>query len=115
MSVLTPPANVGLPHLLFVALILPVGLLMLAGGIWLALLGGSLYYLLTGLAAVGCAVLLYRGRRAAVWLYAAMLAWTLAWSFWEVGLDFWGVAPRIAAPALVGLWLTLPPIWRSLR
>lgn len=30
----------------------------------------------------------------ALWVYAALLLNTIAWAVWEVGLDFWSLAPR---------------------
>ncbi len=33
--------------------------------------------------------LLWRSKRAALWLYAALLLATMIWGVWEVGFDFW--------------------------
>jgi Zn-dependent alcohol dehydrogenase len=52
------------------------------GGMWLAALGGSLYYvliLITG-------ALLLAGRRSALWVDAAVLIGTLVWAVSEIGL-----------------------------
>ena len=38
-----------------------IGLALLIGGIWLAVLGGSIYYLLAGLGLVASGYLLFRG------------------------------------------------------
>lgn len=113
-SPVAPAANAGWPHIVFAILMVPIGLFLLVGGVWLIALGGSWYYLATGLACLGSGYLLYRGRMLGIWLYTAMLLWTLMWSFLEVGLDFWGVFPRIAGPAVLGLWLALPMVWRPL-
>jgi quinoprotein glucose dehydrogenase len=91
-----------------------IGLVLLAGGAELALLGGSLYYFITGLALVAAAVLLWRGRRWGMWLYFAMLGWTLLWAIWEVGFDGWGLAPRLIAPAVLAMWFALPHVRRGL-
>src|ERR1700710_1869387 len=84
------------------------GLLLGIGGAWLAILGGSLYYLVIGVALLAVAVLVWRGRAAALWLYAAIFLGTLAWALWEVGLDFWSLAPRGDVIAPLGVWLLLP-------
>jgi glucose dehydrogenase len=91
-----------------------IGLLLLAGGVQLALLGGSLYYFITGLALVAAAVLLWRGRRWGMWLYLAMLGWTLVWALWEVGFDGWALAPRLIGPSVVGLWFLFPHVRKGL-
>ncbi|MGX9963166.1 membrane-bound PQQ-dependent dehydrogenase, glucose/quinate/shikimate family, partial [Roseomonas sp. F4] len=57
--------------------------------------------------------LLWRGRAAALAVFALLLAVTLAWSIWEVGLDWWALAPRgglLVVLALVMLtpWVTRP-------
>jgi quinoprotein glucose dehydrogenase len=79
-----------------------------AAGGWLAFLGGSLYYLAL---AVGLAVsggLLVARRPLALWAYALVVAGSLAWAVWEVGLDWWQLAPRGDVVVLIGLVLLLP-------
>ncbi len=51
-----------------------LGLALLAGGIWLAALGGSVYYAITGAALLAVAMLARSRRTAAQLLYAALLA-----------------------------------------
>src|SRR5690349_14239266 len=77
-----------LPTLLGMLLLL-MGLAMLAGGIKLSMLGGSLYYLLAGIGIVLSGVLLIAARRAALGLYALVLFASTLWALWEVGLDWW--------------------------
>jgi quinoprotein glucose dehydrogenase len=91
-----------------------IGCSLLVGGIQLALLGGSIYYLLTGLALLASAVLVACGRRSGMRLYFAMLCATLIWSLWEVGLDGWGLAARLLAPCVLGLWFAVPAVRRKL-
>jgi quinoprotein glucose dehydrogenase len=99
-----------------VAIILVViGASLTIGGVILMLDGGSLYYLITGLAVALAGLLIFRGDPRGVLLYGAMLAWTLAWSLWEVGWNGWQLVPRLVAPFVLGLVLLLPPIWRLLR
>ena len=87
-----------------------VGLYLAGFGAYLTILGGSIYYVLAGIALIATAVLLIRRRSLALWIYAATLGVTLVWALWEVGLDFWQLAPRgdiltilaDPAPAAVG-------------
>jgi glucose dehydrogenase len=87
-----------------------IGLFLVAGGAQLALLGGSLYYLITGAALITVALLLWRGNKWGARLYAAMLGWTVLWALWEVGSDGWGLAPRLIGPFVIGLWFLLPHV-----
>ena len=97
------------PLLTFTAVIVGLmGLALLAGGAWLAAIGGSLYYVIAGAALLGTAWLLWQRRAAALWLYAALLLGTMIWAISEVGLDFWSLAPRGDVLAPLGVWLLLP-------
>ncbi len=91
------------------------GLYLLIGGIWLAKLGGSLYYIIAGVVLLITAFLLHRRRGAALLLYALFLLGTTVWSLWEVGSDFWALTPRLDVTFFLGLWLALPFIWRELN
>jgi quinoprotein glucose dehydrogenase len=88
--------------------VLVLGVLMAGGGAYLAVLGGSWYYLLAGIGLLVVAGLLFARRRAAIWLYAALLLATLAWTLYEVRFDWWQLAPRIDLWCILGLWLILP-------
>lgn len=59
-------------------------------------------------------VMLLRGKRAALWLYAALLLATMIWGVWEVGFDFWALTPRSDILVFFGIWLILPFVWRRL-
>lgn len=98
----------------FAALLVLVGVAYLYGGVQLALLGGSKYYLLTGLAIAAAGILLWGGNAWGAWLYAAMLAWTFVWAIGEVGVDFWTLLPRLSFPFLFGLFLLMPWVRRGL-
>ena len=90
------------------------GLYLLIGGAWLVVLGGSWYYPIAGLVMLGVTVMLFRGKRAALWLYAALLLATMIWGVWEVGFDFWALTPRSDILVFFGIWLILPFVWRRL-
>ncbi|MBM3605734.1 MAG: glucose/quinate/shikimate family membrane-bound PQQ-dependent dehydrogenase [Alphaproteobacteria bacterium] len=100
---------------LTVAMLCLLGLVLIGGGGWLALLGGSWYYLIAGLVLVACGLLIRAGRPLALWLYAALMVGTLAWAVWEVGFDWWQLAPRGGIIVLLGLWLLLPGARRTRR
>lgn len=98
----------------FAILLLLLGLVLGGGGAKLVLLGGSLYYLVTGVALIASALLLWRGRRAGMWVYLVVIAYTLAWSLWEVGFDGWSLASRLGLFVLLGLYFLLPHTRRHL-
>lgn len=91
-----------------------IGLGIGAAGLWLAALGGSWYYIFAGIGFFITAVLLLRRHAAALWVYTAVILGTLAWALWEVGMDWWQLGPRGGVVILLGLWLLLPSIRRSL-
>lgn len=78
-----------------------LGLPLLGLGAWLIVLGGSWYYALAGLGLIVVAALLIKRSLAAFWLYLAVWVATLAWSYWEVGLDWWAHVPRVVAPTVL--------------
>ncbi|MBP5141710.1 membrane-bound PQQ-dependent dehydrogenase, glucose/quinate/shikimate family, partial [Pseudomonas chlororaphis] len=84
-----------LPSLLGILLLL-MGLAMLAGGIKLSMLGGSLYYLLAGIGLIVSGVLLLAGRSSALLVYGVVLFLSSVWALWEVGLDWWQLVPRLS-------------------
>lgn len=83
-------------------------------GLYLAWLGGSWAYLMTGLALGLVAMLLWRRRVMALPAYAALLAAVLVWAVLEVGLDWYRLAPRGWLLVLMGLWLMVPAVRRGL-
>ena len=91
-----------------------IGLLLLAGGIWLITLGGSWYYAIAGIGVTASGVLLFMGRRLAVLVYAVTWLFTFVWALWEAGLDGWAQVPRLVGPTvlLVLVLLTIPVLRR---
>ncbi|MGF1623246.1 MAG: membrane-bound PQQ-dependent dehydrogenase, glucose/quinate/shikimate family, partial [Alphaproteobacteria bacterium] len=85
-----------------------------AGGAWLIALGGSWYYLVAGAGFLVTAGLLLKARPAALWVYAAVVAGTLAWALWESGLDWWALAVRGDVVVPIGLFLLTPWITRAI-
>jgi quinoprotein glucose dehydrogenase len=95
---------IGVVTLLFTVL---TALYLLIGGAWLLAIGGSAYYVVTGVALLGVAWLLWRRRPAALVLYALVLIGTAIWALMESGPDFWALAPRSGVLVVFGLWLLL--------
>jgi len=106
-----------LAAILGAALVL-IGLVLAAGGAWLAALGGSLYYLLAGVGLVVSGVLIIRGRPIGAYVYLGVFALTVVWALWEAGLDPWALVPRVAGPAVLAILVLLvlpllePRRWR---
>ncbi|MBB4758706.1 membrane-bound PQQ-dependent dehydrogenase, glucose/quinate/shikimate family [Xanthomonas arboricola] len=82
-----------------------LGTVLLTGGVWLAALGGSWYYAPAGAALLIAGVLLFRGRNAGAWWFAAVVAASLLWTWWESGSDYWRWVPRLGL--IVGLAFVL--------
>lgn len=102
----------GYPSFLLGAVIALIGLVLAIGGLWLALLGGSPYYLVTGVAMIVSGWLLLRGRIEGGWLYIAIFVATVVWAFAEVGANDWALVPRVIAPLvlLVAVLLVMPTL-----
>ena len=85
------------------------------GGAWLLWRGGSAYYLVSGAGLLLCAWLIRRAHRDALFVAAALLLFTLAWSVWEVRFDWWQLLPRNDLLFALCAWLLLPGVNRRLR
>jgi quinoprotein glucose dehydrogenase len=89
------------------------GLALTVGGAWLALLGGSIYYVICGILLLMVAFLLWKGRPGAYWIYALITLGTTLWALWETGFSFFLLAPRLDIIVIFGVWLLLPFILRG--
>jgi quinoprotein glucose dehydrogenase len=89
------------------ALLITVGLLLGAGGAWLLLLGGSWYYLAAGLGLTVSGLLIARRLRQGAWVFWSVFAFTLFWSLWESGLDYWRWVPRAGFFVVLAIWVAL--------
>ncbi|MBZ9937045.1 membrane-bound PQQ-dependent dehydrogenase, glucose/quinate/shikimate family [Mesorhizobium sp. BR1-1-16] len=83
------------------AVILLIGVVLVGGGGWLAMLGGSLYYLVAGIGLVASGALIIMRRTAGAWLYCLVVVLTAVWAFWEVGTNGWALVPRVIAPLVL--------------
>ena len=102
------------PPRIFAAIVLLVAIAFLYGGVRLLAVGGSLYYLLAGIALLVSAILLWGGNKLGSRIYGALLVATLLWSLLEVGTDLWALAPRLAFLSVLGAWLLTPFARRGL-
>ncbi|HBK46753.1 MAG TPA: membrane-bound PQQ-dependent dehydrogenase, glucose/quinate/shikimate family [Xanthomonadaceae bacterium] len=89
------------------AVTLLLGLVLLAGGGWLAALGGSWYYLLAGIGLAVSGVQLVRGRNSGAGWFALVFVGTLLWTWWESGANYWRWVPRLGLVTVLGLVLAL--------
>jgi quinoprotein glucose dehydrogenase len=91
-------------------LIALIGVILAIGGVRLIAAGGSWYYALAGLGLIASGVLLGLRHIWGAWIYGIVFALTLVWALWEVGLDGWGLVPRLVAPTVIMalVILTLP-------
>ncbi len=99
---------------LFGALLILIGLALLGGGVLLIAARGSWFYAIAGAGFLLSGALLWRRSATGLAVYAALLASTLAWSLWEVGLDWWPLAARLDVVFVLALLLLLPGVARAL-
>ena len=86
-------------------------LYLIVGGIWLLTVGGSPYYVVTGIVLLIVAWLMWQRHPGAFMLYALVLVGTAAWALWESGPDFWALVPRSDVLVVFGIWLLLFVSW----
>ncbi len=89
------------------------GLTFLIGGAYLVSLGGSWYFAVAGLGLLVAAVLIFKRRVAGAWLFAAVAIGTVAWAWFEVGLNFWGLFSRLFTIGALGFLAAL--VYPTLR
>ncbi len=109
-----PPASVSRWPIWVAALgVLVFGLLFVAGGGYLATLGGSLYFLLAGIGMIVSSVLLFKQRLSGAWLFAAVMLASILWAVIDAGLVFWPLVSRLFALAVLSLVVAL--VYPTLR
>ncbi|UCB29804.1 glucose/quinate/shikimate family membrane-bound PQQ-dependent dehydrogenase [Duffyella gerundensis] len=106
-------SSLGIIRVLTVLFAALCGAYLLIGGIWLTAIGGSWYYIISGIIMLIVAGLIWRRNSNALLLYALFLLGTMAWAVWEVGFDFWALAPRSDVIVIFGIWLILPFVYRG--
>ena len=103
----------GIGRRIYAVALAAIAVTLLYGGFSLAMLGGSPYYLVAGIALACSAVMIWRGQRGGLWLYAAILFGTIAWSIWEVGFSSWELMPRLVAWLVLGVPMLVPAFRRG--
>lgn len=83
--------------------LIATGLFMLIGGVYLASLGGSLYFAPAGLGLLVAGGLLALRRPLGAILYLAVFLLTIIWALIDVGLAFWPLFSRLFAPAVLAV------------
>lgn len=99
---------------LTVIVMLVIAAYLLIGGVWLIVLGGSIYYVIAAVLLFASAFLLKQRQSSSLWLYSLLMLATILWSLWEVGTDFWALAPRLDILGILGLWLLIPAVTRNM-
>lgn len=97
----------GAAERIFGSVLALLGVVLAAGGTWLAVLGGSWYYLLAGLGLLIGGAQVFRRRISGAWWFAAVFFGTLLWSAWESGLDYWRWIPRFGLIVVLAFVLAL--------
>lgn len=99
---------------LYLVIVAVLGLALLYVGIELLTVGGSIYYVIAGVATLAFAVLLGLRRTAAIWLFAVGAIATLVWGLLEAGWDGWALVPRFNWIIVMGLvlWALQAPVRR---
>jgi quinoprotein glucose dehydrogenase/quinate dehydrogenase (quinone) len=96
-------------------ILLGVGSVLMVGGTQLVLLGGSPYYVASGVALLISSWWTWQGRPAGYWLYCCFAAVTLIWAIAESGFDLWALLPRLTVPMALLLGFLLTPVRRDLQ
>ncbi len=94
---------------LFLALI---GAVLAAGGVYLVILGGSAYYVLTGAGLLAAGFFLARGKVIGAAAYAIVYGLTVVWAFFEADGNAWALVPRLVGPTalMILVLLVLPSL-----
>ena len=82
-----------------------LGLALFGGGVRIFLMGGGFYFIIVGAGVAISGFLITRGHKSGAYLYLFTLAVIIAWSLFEVGIDFKRLLPRISIPTLIALYI----------
>ena len=83
------------------AVVALLGVILATGGVYLAMLGGSLYYAIVGVTLLAAGYLMMRRRIAGFYAYVGAFVFTVLWTIWEVGLTGWPLIPRLVGPFIL--------------
>lgn len=77
------------------------------GGVRLATLGGSWYFLIGGVVMTIAGLFIAWRKRAGAWLYALFYAGTIIWALVDVGWNYWPLLSRLFMFGVIALVVTL--------
>jgi len=97
------------------AILLAIGLWLFAFGLYLAILGGSYYFVLSGLAVVVSGWSFFKGHGRGGLIYGAMLVGTLVWALVTAGLNPWQLQSRLVAPLVLSLLVYWPELLKHAK
>ena len=96
-------------------ILIGMGVVLAAGGICLATLGGSFYYICIEASLVAAGLLVFPRASAGAVPLRERGDHESGLALWEVGFDWWQLVPRGVVIVVLGTALALPPIVRSLK
>lgn len=101
-----------LPAILIAIVMALIGAILTIGGAYLGVLGGSLYYLIAGIAMLASAWFLFRRRLLGGWIYCALFVLSAIWGLAEARGNAWAMVPWLIAPfvLLVAVLLVMPTL-----
>jgi len=83
------------------------GAIFVLMGAYLAVLGGSWYYVICGLVLVTSGALMVTGKLLGAWLFLVAWLGTIIWTIYEVGFEWWGWLPRDFGPTILAILVVL--------
>jgi len=94
--------------------LLLTGLFFTVGGAKLVTLGGSWYFVISGLLTLVSALYIFKKKVLGVWLFSLVFAGTVIWALVDAGWEFWPLFSRLMFPAglFAALMFSLPSIRR---
>ncbi len=103
------------PAMILAIVLAVIGIVLTIGGAWLAVLGGSIYYLIAGVALLASAWFLFNGRLLGGWIYIALFILSAVWGFAESRGNAWAMIPWLVAPLvlLIAVLLVMPTLTRD--
>ncbi|MFM9269676.1 membrane-bound PQQ-dependent dehydrogenase, glucose/quinate/shikimate family [Halomonas elongata] len=84
-----------------------VGLALGGGGLYLATLGGSWYYLIAGVFMLLSGIQLLRGKASGAGIFALVFISTFLWAAWESGFNYWRWIPRLDVVLILAILVAL--------
>ncbi|MEC8886789.1 MAG: membrane-bound PQQ-dependent dehydrogenase, glucose/quinate/shikimate family [Pseudomonadota bacterium] len=102
---------------IFAFVLLLFALTLLIGGVYLVTLGGSWYYLISGVVLCASSIFLFKNSKTGVHLFWLFFVYTFIWTIWEAGSRYWGWVPRLATVAVFAFFLSIlmPKVGTGIR